>query len=69
MSVPLFALVVEILEIKLRQASTVKSIEISGRVFKVSEYCDDTTLFVAEKQSAYNAIEIVRHFGARCVWS
>ena len=63
MSAPLFAIVVEILAIKLRESSTVKGIEISEKMFKVSQYCDDTTLFVADAQSADNAIEIVKQFG------
>ena len=59
----LFALVVEILAIKLRKTLEVKGIEVSGRNFKISQYCDDMTLFVADAQSADKALQIVREFG------
>ena len=39
-----------------------KGVDIAGRIFKMSQYCDDTTLFVADAQSADNAISIVRDF-------
>ena len=60
----LFALVVEVLAIRLRESMEVHGIEASGRTFKVSQYCDDTTLFVTDAQSAELAISIVRDFGA-----
>ena len=36
----------------------------SNNVFKISQYCDDTTLFVNDLSSADNAIGIVKEFGA-----
>ena len=60
----LFALVVESLATKLRDTTDVSGIEISDEVFKVLQYCDDTTLFVADARSANSAIKIVREFGS-----
>ena len=59
----LFALVVEILAIKVRETNTVKGIEVSHNIFKISQYCDDTTLFVNNISSADNVICIVNEFG------
>ena len=59
----LFVLVVEIMAIKIRAASTVKGINISGSEFKLSQYCDDTTLFVENSASAEEAIKIIEDFG------
>ena len=62
-SAPLFALVVEILAIKIRASILVEGIELSGTIFKISQYCDDTTLFVKDSTSAERVIDIVRDFG------
>lgn len=62
-SAPLFALAVEILAIKLRGARSVQGVEIAGKHFKLSQYCDDMTLFVKDGVSAANAIEMVEQFG------
>ena len=59
----LFALAVEIMAIKLR-AMTIKGIEIAGREFKISQYCDDTTLFVRDSFAATEAIKIIEEFGS-----
>ena len=64
-SAPLFALVVEILAIKMRESTSVRGIDVDGITFKVSQYCDDTTLFVKDTASAENAINTVRDFGHR----
>ena len=62
-SAPLFALVVEILAIKIRESVNVHGINVSGNTFKISQYCDDTTIFVKDHVSAENVIEIVHEFG------
>ena len=62
-SAPLFALVVEILAIKIRETIAVQGIEVTGITFKVSQYCDDTTLFVKDSESAEHALDLVREFG------
>ena len=40
-------------------------IDISDTIFKVSQYCDDTTLFVKDSDSAKYAIDVVKEFGCR----
>ena len=56
---------VEILAIKMRESTSVRGIDVDGITFKVSQYCDDTTLFVKDTASAENAINTVRDFGHR----
>lgn len=62
-SAPIFALVVEILAIRLRESNSIRGISISGEEFKISQYCDDTTVFVSDNQSADNVIQTVTEFG------
>ena len=45
-SAPIFALVVEILALQIRQSNAIRGISISGETFKTSQYCDDTTIFL-----------------------
>ena len=59
----LFTLVVEIMAIKLRAAPMINGIQISGKQFKLSQYCDDTTLFVRDSNSATEAIKLIEEFG------
>ena len=59
----LFTLVVELMAIKLRATPMVKGINITGREFRMSQYCDDTTLFVENLTSATEAIKIIEEFG------
>lgn len=63
LSGPLFALVAEILAIRIRESELVPGICISGQVFKISQYCDDMTLFVKDHASAQEGIRIVQNFG------
>ena len=59
----LFSLVVEILAIKLRAVSTIEGIKVAGREFRLTQYCDDTTLFVRDLTSASAAVNIIEDFG------
>ena len=62
-SAALFALVVETLAVRIRNAADVSGITISDTSFKISQYCDDTTIFVKDLISAEKVIEIVHEFG------
>ena len=59
----LFTLVVEIMAIKLRAAASISGVHIAGREFRLSQYCDDTTIFVKDVASAREAIRITEQFG------
>ena len=62
-SAPLFALVVEILAIKFRARTDIQGIKVGGTVFKLTQYCDDTTLFVKGVTDAEKAAQLVSDFG------
>ena len=63
LSAPIFALVVEILALKIRKAEDIQGITVSGQLFTISQYCDDTTVFVKNEASARKVIERVNLFG------
>ena len=54
----------EVLAIKIRKSVTIRGIQVTGVTFKISQYCDDTTLFVENDVSAKQAIDEVRDFGS-----
>lgn len=58
----LFNISVELLSIKLRKASAIKGITISGVEVKTSQYCDDMTLFLSDTESVQNAIGMLNDF-------
>lgn len=62
-SAPIFALVVEILALQVRQSNDIRGISISGETFKISQYCDDTTIFVKDYRSAEVVLRTVEDFG------
>lgn len=62
-SAPLFAIVVEILALKIRGTGGIRGISVSGKTFKISHYCDDTTLFVENDREASKAVQLVNEFG------
>ena len=62
-SAPLFALVVEMLALRIRGEEGIHGLSISGKSVKMTHYCDDTTLFVRDESDAMRAIELVREFG------
>ena len=63
LSAPIFALVVEVLALKIRKAEDIQGITVSGQLFTISQYCDDTTVFVKNEASARKVIEMVHIFG------
>ena len=63
LSAPLFALIVESLAIRLRTESDVHGISVAGTELKISQYIDDTTIYVQDEKSACKAINIVHDFG------
>ena len=59
----LFAVIVESLAIRFRTESDVHDASVAGTELKISQYIDDTTIFVQDEKSACNAINIVHDFG------
>ena len=60
---PVFALVVEMLALHTRNSKQIQGIIVSGELFVISQYCDDTTVFVKDRTSAEEVIEAVSVFG------
>ena len=58
-----FALVLEILSLKIRDEEEVRGISVSGETFKSTQYCDDMTLFLRDSASADKAISLVKKYG------
>ena len=54
---------VEVLALKIRKTEDIQGIPVSGQLFTISQYCDDTTVFVKNEASARKVIEMVNHFG------
>ena len=62
LSSALFVLCAEILGNAIRQDRSICGIQIVGKEFKVSQYADDTTAFVADLQSAENVFKLLHNF-------
>jgi len=58
----LFVLCAEILAHAVRNDKNIKRIQIYNKEFKISQYADDTTAFVADALSAQNLFEVLRAF-------
>jgi len=58
----LFVLCAEILANAIRQDKTINGIIVFDKEFKVSQYADDTTAFVADLQSAENLFKLLHAF-------
>ena len=58
----LFALVVEILTISVKASSEIRGIKISGVEVKMSQFADDSTLFIADDRSATAAVDLLAQF-------
>ena len=58
----LFNLVAEILAIKIRAARNVNGVIINGNEIKLSQYADDTTLFLRDSESVSEVMEILADF-------
>ena len=59
----LFVLAVEILACKLRNDREVVGIEVNGVELKLSQYADDTMIFVRDVRSADRALSLLGEFG------
>ena len=62
LSGPLFVLCAEILANAIRADKTIKGINIYNREIKLSQYADDTTVFVADLSSAKNLFSLLDAF-------
>ena len=60
----LFALVVEIVAVKVRENRNIHGIVISGCEVKLTQYCDDMTVFVASEQDGNIVLDTITGFGA-----
>ena len=58
----LFNLAVEMLALKVRSTTNIKGIEINGQEIKMTQYADDTTLFLSDTSSVQSAIEMLADF-------
>ena len=58
----LFVLCAEILANAIRQDKTMSGIKIFDREFKISQYADDTTVFVSDLESAENLFKLLNAF-------
>ena len=64
-SANIFLLIVEILAHAIRNNPRIQGIEIDGKVYKVSQYADDTCLFIKNEQSLKTALMTFQMF-AKC---
>lgn len=62
MSCVLFLLAAEILSILIKESKKVKGISVMGREYKLSQYADDTTCILSDKESAYAIIQLAKQF-------
>ena len=60
----LFTLAVEILAIKVRQSDEIKGITINGVTKKISQYADDSTVFIKNEESVRKLVCLVNEFGS-----
>ena len=58
----LFNLIVEILAIKIRTLENIRGIIINGNEIKISQYADDTTLFLRDPSSVNNVMQLLKDF-------
>ena len=58
----LFVLCAEVLVNAIRQDKTISGIKIFDREFKISQYADDTTVFVSDLESAENLFKLLNAF-------
>ncbi len=61
----LFILAVEVLSIKIRTSTNIKGIQIGNinKVVKISQYADDTIVYLNDKDELYTVLNILSHFG------
>ena len=58
----LFILTVEVLSTTLKNSKNIKGISINGTEILISQLADDTTLYLRNKESVINSIQILEHF-------
>ena len=58
----LFVVAVELLAIKIRQNAEIKGICLSNQEFKISQYADDTTVFVRDQESVKALMSVLKEF-------
>ena len=58
----LFVLCAEILANAIRSKADIQGINIYGKEFKISQYADDTTVFVSDIRSAQNLFHLLHAF-------
>ena len=58
----LFILSVELLAIAVRKTETIEGIQVKDTVFKMSQFADDTTFFVANEKSAKAVLKLLQDF-------
>ena len=59
----IFVLAVELFACKLRSREDIKGIQIKGVEIKISQYADDTAIFVDGQESAGKVMEMINSFG------
>ena len=59
----LFILCVEILGLLIRSKQSIKGVQIENKEIKVSQFADDTTLFLQDLESAKNVFDLLDSFG------
>ena len=62
-SAQLFALVVEVLALKIKTCNNIGPIRWRNEAYRITQYCDDTTVFVKDTISAEHVCSIVQDFG------
>ena len=62
LSAVLFVIATELFACKLRQCDEINKINICGTDLCVSQYADDTTIFIQDKNSVLKVIEIADNF-------
>ena len=59
----IFVLAVELFACRLRMRHDINGVRIYGREIKISQYADDTAVFVSNKESASKALDLIHEFG------
>ena len=63
----LFVLCAEILPNAIRSNAGIQGINIYRKEFKISQYADDTTVFVSDIRSAQNLFQLLNAFNGQCL--
>ena len=59
----LFLLAVELLAIKIRNSDRIKGIQFDNVAIKMSQYCDDTTVFLQDEESVTELVKLLKKYG------